>query len=520
MESGLRLIDYFDRGVRLARDRTCVEDATARLSYAEVQRRSYKSANAFAAAGFGPGRHAGVLSPNAVPAFEALIGAARAGVTWVPINGANGIDENVRFLDDCDVEMLFYHSAYRALVETIRARCAKIALYVCIDRIDADAPSFDAWIAAAAETDPDLPLGPDHVTGIASSGGTTGRPKGIVHTQAIWATVMANVHATLEIGEAPVHLAATPMSHASGVLAIALLAKGAHNILMPRFDAAAVLDAIAAHGVTHLFLPPTAINLLLAVPGLRERRFPSLRELVYAGSPMAVDKLRSCVEIFGPVMVQSYGQAEAPMFCTILTAREHDVLDDPTRVHRLASCGRATLMTPVAIMADDGRLLPAGERDEIVVRGGLVTPGYYKNAEATAEVSQHGWHHTGDIGLIDDDGYVYIVDRKKDMIITGGFNVYPNEIEQVIFAHPAIQDCAVIGVPDDKWGEAVKAVVELLPGARLDQAELIDRCKAALGSIKAPKTVEIWDRLPRTPNGKVSKKEIRETFWQNETRRI
>ena len=235
---------------------------------------------------------------------------------------------------------------------------------------------------------------------------------------------------------------------------------------------------------------------------------------------MSVDKLKECLNVFGPVMTQSFGQAEAPMFCTYLSPEEHLVIGSNTKEKRLASCGRQTLQMRVRIMDDEGNLLPANERGEIVVSGNLVMTGYYKNPEATEEVSAFGWHHTGDIGYVDDDGYVYIVDRKKDMIITGGFNVYPSEIEQVIWGHPSVQDCAVIGAPDEKWGEAVKAVVELKPGCTLEEEEVISLCKKALGSVKAPKSVEFWKTLPRTPVGKVRKKDIRASFWKEGERAI
>jgi acyl-CoA synthetase (AMP-forming)/AMP-acid ligase II len=207
------------------------------------------------------------------------------------------------------------------------------------------------------------------------------------------------------------------------------------------------------------------------------------------------------------------------MFCTCLMPDEHDT-QDPALAHRLMSCGRPMLLTQVEIMDDDGKLLPREERGELVVRGDLVMPGYLKNQAATAEASKFGWHHTGDVGLIDEDGFVYIVDRKKDMIITGGFNVYPSEIEQVIWSHPAVQECAVVGVPDEKWGEAVKAVVELKRGATAEAEEIIALCKSRLGSVKAPKSVEFWKALPRTPVGKVSKKDIRATFWAGQRRSI
>jgi acyl-CoA synthetase (AMP-forming)/AMP-acid ligase II len=299
-----------------------------------------------------------------------------------------------------------------------------------------------------------------------------------------------------------------------------LMAAGATQIILPGFDAAKVVNAIETEGVTHMFLPPTAIYMLLAHPAIKQHDFSSLEHFIYAAAPMSVDKLKECLEVFGPVMTQTFGQAEAPMLCTFLSPQEHMVIGDPDKEKRLASCGRPTLLTPVEIMDDDGNLMPAGERGEIVVRGNLVMPGYYKNPEATAEVSTFGWHHTGDIGFKDEDGYVYIVDRKKDMIISGGFNVYPSEIEQIIWGHPAVQDCAVIGVPDEKWGEAVKAVIELKQGSSTNSDEIIALCKAKLGSVKAPKSVDFWDSLPRSAVGKVRKKDIRETFWKGRTRAI
>ncbi len=207
------------------------------------------------------------------------------------------------------------------------------------------------------------------------------------------------------------------------------------------------------------------------------------------------------------------------MVCTYLSPQDH-VEALAQYPQRLLSCGRATPLTRVAIMDDDGRLLPQGERGEIVVQGSLVMVGYHEQPAATAEASAHGWHHTGDIGQIDDQGYVYIVDRKRDMIISGGFNIYPSEIEQVLWAHPSVLDGAVIGVPDDKWGEAVKAVVQLKPGADVEAEALLAYLRERLGGTKAPKTVEIWPDLPRSAVGKVLKKTIRERYWAGRARRI
>jgi acyl-CoA synthetase (AMP-forming)/AMP-acid ligase II len=224
------------------------------------------------------------------------------------------------------------------------------------------------------------------------------------------------------------------------------------------------------------------------------------------------------MDVFGPVVCQSFGQAEAPMFLTFLSTRH--LLDAPPGSDRWSSCGRATLGQRVEIMGEDGGLLGRGERGEIVARGDLVFDGYYENAQASEEVSKFGWHHTGDVGYKDDHGFVYIVDRKKDMIVTGGFNVFSAEVEHVIAGHPAVEDCAVVGVPDEKWGEAVKAVVQLKPSTEATEDEIIQLVKSRLGSVHAPKTVDFVANLPRSPNGKVLKRDIRDKFWAGAQRRV
>ncbi|WP_420464776.1 acyl-CoA synthetase [Panacagrimonas sp.] len=516
----MRIIEFFDRGVHLDPRRACLKDAQVSRSYAEVQKRSYRIGHALIADGLAPQSRAAVYSPNAAVAFECVLGILRAGGAWVPVNARNVADENAYILDNCDVEVLFYHSEFEANIGLFRAHCSRLRRTVCIDRATDASPFLEDWIATAPDTDPDVPARRDDLATVFSSGGTTGRPKGVLLSHLNWETMIANFYSSLPVSEPPVHLVVAPMTHAAGAVGMTLMASGATQVILPHFDAERVMEAIQNERVTHLFLPPTAIYVLLAHPRLRDYDYSSLRAFIYAAAPMSVDKLKQCLEVFGSVMAQTFGQTEAPMLCTCLTQNDHQVVGDPAREHRLASCGRATLFTPVAVMDDDGHLLPNGERGEIVVRGNLVMLGYHKNEEATREASAHGWHHTGDIGYIDGDGFVYLVDRKKDMIISGGFNVYPSEIEQVIWSHPAVQDCAVVGVPDDKWGEAVKAVIELKPGAAVGAEEILALCKRQLGSVKAPKSVEFWDSLPRSAVGKVRKKDIREHFWKGATRNI
>lgn len=516
----MRLIDFFDRGVALDPQRVCLKDAAGSRTYAEAQRQSWLIGNALLRDGVQPGTKAAVYSNNSAAAFECILGLLRAGCVWAPVNARNAVPENAYILDNCDVEVLFYQAEFEANVAEFARLCPKLRHFICIDRAGGRGAFLTDWIAGVEATDPDIPGDRDTVVSIVSSGGTTGRPKGVVWTNQVWEVMIATFYICLPRRKPPVHLVVAPMTHAAGVIALTMMAQGTTHVILSKFDAEAVARAIQEEGVTHLFLPPTAIYSLLAYPDVRKYDYSSLEHFIYAAAPMSVEKLKECLEVFGPVMTQYFGQAEAPMVCTFLSPEEHLVIGDPQKERRLASCGRPTMLTRVAIMDDEGRILPPGQRGEIVVRGNLVMAGYYKNPEATAEVSTFGWHHTGDIGEMDADGYVYIVDRKKDMIISGGFNVYPGEIEQVIWGHPAVQDCAVIGVPDEKWGEAVKAVIELKPGHSLTEEEVIALCKSALGSVKAPKSVEFWDSLPRSPVGKVRKKDIREKFWAGRDRAI
>jgi acyl-CoA synthetase (AMP-forming)/AMP-acid ligase II len=254
---------------------------------------------------------------------------------------------------------------------------------------------------------------------------------------------------------------------------------------------------------------------------VRKGDYGSLRYFVYSAAPMSVDKLREAMDVFGPVMVQAYGQAEAPFVCTVMNADDHvRALADPALAKRLASCGRASPFVRIGVMDAGGRLLPPGERGEVVVQGDLVMKGYYEDPEKTEAALKHGWLHTGDVGYRDEDGYFYIVDRMKDLIVSGGFNISPGEVEQVLWALPAVNDCAVIGVPDSHWGEAVKAVVELKPGASFDAESALAFCRERLGGMKAPTTIEVWEQLPRSAVGKVLKREIRERYWVGQSRRV
>lgn len=516
----MRVIDFFDRGASLNPERACLVDDAGERSYRQVQENSYRIAAGLLEQGVKPENKVAVYSPNAACAFECVLGLLRMDAAWVPINARNALQENCYILGNTDTEVLFYHSTFSENLPTIRMNCPGIRLYVCID--EAGTPGsvpLAEWLARPFRPFPAVPERPDALASIFGSGGTTGRPKGVMFSNRTWESMISNFQSAMPSRRPPVHLVVAPMTHGAGAVAMCLMPSGTTHVILRQFDAPKVLEAIERYHVTHLFLPPTAIYLLLADPGVRNFDYSSLEYFIYAAAPMSVDKLKEAMEIFGPVMAQTFGQAEAPMICTYFSPQDHvDALRE--KPERLYSCGRPALLTPVEIMDDEGNILPVNQPGEIVVRGNLVMPGYYRNPEETARVSANGWHRTGDIGRKDEDGFLYIVDRKRDMIISGGFNVYPSEIEQVIWSHTAVQDCAVIGVPDEKWGEAVKAVIELRPGASAAESDILAYCRERLGGVKTPKSVEFWTTLPRTPVGKVSKKDIRKKFWEGMERAI
>ena len=387
----------------------------------------------------------------------------------------------------------------------------------------ADTQSLDHWIENQPATRPEVAVNPDDVVMVSATGGTTGLPKGVMNTHRSIQTFCAHymMGCIYDGNERPVNLAAAPMTHTAGVLSIPCSARGGTVVVVTKPDPALMLGAIPKYGVTEFFLPPTVIYRLLDIPDLGKKvDFSSLRYLMYGAAPMSVDKLKQAIEVIGPVLMGGYGQTEAPAAISYLRPDEHFTDGKIAADSRLSSVGRPNPLVRVEIMNEDNEIVDQGETGEICVRGDLLMKGYYKAPDKTAETIVDGWLHTGDIGCLDAEGYLHITDRKKDMIISGGFNVFPSEIEQVIWSHPAVQDCAVIGVPDEKWGEAVKAVVELNQGQSVTDEELIALCKQKLGSVKAPKSIDFIEALPRSPVGKVLKKDLRAAYWQNIERKI
>jgi acyl-CoA synthetase (AMP-forming)/AMP-acid ligase II len=489
----VKLSDYLDKGASLGRDAPCLVEGDRTLSYGDVQDLSHRVAGALARDGIAPGAKVGILSANNAFAFACVFGIARRGAVWCPINPRNELAETRALLALFDCECLIYHAGYAAMAERLDVR-----LKVCLD-------DLDGWLGepgGAADPVDDLAM-------LVGTGGTTGLPKGVMLTSRNLETMTAMTLVGYPFSGRPAYLALAPLTHAAGVLCFPVMTLGGRIVVMPKPDVGEFIALIERERITHTFLPPTLIYMLLGHEAIAGTDLSSLQCFWYGAAPMSTARLEEALRVIGP-MAQLFGQTEAPMMVSMLPPAEHYDADGTVATRRLASAGRPSPLTTVAIMdPDTGRLLEAGERGEIVVRGSLVMAGYYKDPEATAAASAHGWHHTGDIGYLDEDGYLFIVDRLKDMIITGGFNVYSAEVEQALLAHPAVLDCAVVGLPDDKWGERVTAVLQLHPGHEVTAEEIKAFVKARVGSVKTPKQVEVWGDLPRSRVGKVLKTEVK-----------
>ncbi|WP_298374162.1 AMP-binding protein [Azospirillum sp.] len=508
------LISLFDRGASLGRERVAFVRGSSEMTFGAAQDQTYRIARALVAAEVPRGAHCAVLSDNDPASWLCVLAVWRAAHVWIPLNPRSPLAEHVHLIDGFDVELLFFKKMFAPMVQEIRNHCPNLKRLICIDgEVDGALSLTDLTIDLPA-LPPDIHAGEDELAAIMPTGGTTGRPKGVMltHRSLVISVVNGILNTPYLPGEEIVNLAAAPMTHTAGFLSLSATARGGKVVVMTRPDPQELLGIVTGQGVTEFFLPPTVIYRLLDMPGIEQHDFSRLKYLMYGAAPMSVEKLRHALRVFGPVMLQGYGQTEAPGSISFLRPGDHFRNGAVAEDQRLSSCGLPSVFNSTAILDEQGRPLPSGSTGEICVRGDIVMSGYYKQPDKTAETIIDGWLHTGDLGHIDAEGFLHITDRKKDMIISGGYNVYPSEVEQAIWSHPAVLDCAVIGVPDADWGEAVKAVVEVRPGTTVTPEELIAYCKERVGSVKAPKTVDFIDSLPRSPVGKVVKKDLRELY--------
>lgn len=497
------------------------------LTGGQLAERISQYIQAFEAVGAGTGSAVGLLSLNR-PEVLMIIGAGQTrGYRRTSLHPLGSLDDHAYVLADAGISSLiidptpaFVERAVGLLerVESLRQILtlgpvpAKLA-EVGVD-LTAEAAKYPARPLAVA----DLP--PDHIGGLTYTGGTTGKPKGVMGTVGS-ITAMTTVQlAEWEWPANPKFLMCTPLSHAGAAFFTPTVVKGGQMVVVPKFDPGEILRIIEEQRITATMLVPSMLYALLDHPDSRTRDLSSLETVYYGASAINPVRLAEAIERFGPIFAQYYGQSEAPMVISYLAKADHDE-------KRLSSCGRPTLFARTALLGEDGTPVPPGEPGEICVAGPLLAGGYWNLPEATAETFRDGWLRTGDMAREDADGFWFIVDRVKDMIVTGGFNVFPREVEDVIAEHPAIAQVCVVGAPDDKWGEAVTAVVVLRSDAASDEAaiatmtaEIQAAVKDRKGSVQSPKQVVVVDSLPLTGLGKPDKKAVRARFWEGAGRAV
>ena len=468
------------------------------------------------------GDRLGVLMPNCPEVILVDYACAKLGIANIPLAVYLQTGDMAYILEETECRAIVYHSRFAGLVEAVRPEARGVELFIRLshdeDRIPDGDRDFNDLTAEGLPDSIPSESDEDDLWAVIYTGGTTGKPKGGMHShRTLLATVVMEL---LDFGieRNDIFLAVTPLTHASRVLVYPTFMRGGSCVIVSGFDPARFLDTIQKERVTSAFVVPTMIYALLDYPDRDRFDISSLRNVIYGAAPIAPERLKEAIRTFGPIFTQLYGQVEAPMALTAFPKGEHPV--DGQDDSRLASCGRPSMAVKIKLTDENGNVAPPGQPGEITVKSPNAMLGYLKNPEATAEVLKDGWVHTGDIGKQDEDGFIYLVDRKKDMIVSGGFNVFPKEIEDVLHLHPAVAQAAVVGVPDDKWGESVKAVVKLKPGQTASPEELIALCKESKGSVMAPKSVDFVDSVPVTPLGKPDKKAIREPYWKDRARRV
>ncbi|MGV0795516.1 AMP-binding protein [Mycolicibacterium elephantis] len=491
------------------------------ITFAAAQSTVNKLARTLIADGFAVGTPFAVVSPNDSQTLVTMLGAMRAGGAWCNVNLGAPPDVTIDLLNRGNCRALFFHSSVADRVPAFAEGISGLTRMLCIDSDDTDYPSVQRWIRSHSDAHLDLAIPPEALGCQGVTGGTTGHPK-ITQASNMFISMSTLAWATCwHFDEPPVNLAVAPITHAGGMVALAQLQFGGRTVCMATPDVGEIIRRIEDERVTTVFLPPTLIYRLLSHPDLPNHDLSSLRYVISAAAPIPAERISDAVQMLGPVVGQAYGQTEAGFPLTWMSPAEVAAAVRGGDNERLLSCGRPTFIcTRLEAMAADGTVLAPGETGEIVLRGPTTMLRYLDDPAATAEVQRHGWHHTGDIGHRDEDGYVFITDRLRDVIISGGFNVFPFEVEQAILSRSEVADCAVIGIPSEQWGESVHACVELSAGAALTHAELIEHCKRLVGSVKAPKSVEFVTSLPRSPVGKVLKRELRAPHWTDRARTI
>lgn len=498
-------IQMLYRGLRLNPAGEALVDGPVRMTYRELVARVDAVASYLQQRLPASQSRIGICGHNNWQHVVAMLGIFGSGHVWVPLNPRNSPAELAGIAEAADLALILADEEFVPLF-------AQSGRPIVLVAAPADAPESVAKICEshAGQRPADIEHLSDGISAIKFTGGTTGAPKGVLQPYRAFVTCIANMMMTFGFDQDERMLGVAPLTHGAGTFLLPVMAGGGCHVLMDGAKAPAIAETIAAEGITASFMPPTLIYSLIDHANAKGIRYEGFRHLIYGAAPMPAARVRQAQEVFGPHIAAIYGQTEAPTMISAITAKEL------AEEQNLDSVGRPCALNEVQIMSPDGKILPAGEIGEVVVRGDLVMRGYLNRPDLTEQTIVDGWLHTGDLGMFDERGYLYLKDRLRDVIITGGFNVFPADVESVIATHPAVTHVTVIARDDDYWGQRVEAAVVLLEGSQATPDELVAFAKAELGSVRAPKTIHVLDAMPVNPVGKVTRQSVLAVVEQRE----
>jgi long-chain acyl-CoA synthetase len=485
------------------------------LTFAELDARSSQVANALAAEGVSPEDRIAFLDKNTIEYFELLLGGGKLNAVMVAVNWRLAPPEVAYIVNDAEAKVFVVGEDFLPVLDAIRDELTTVKKFVVVGR------DYEDWVSSQPAADPGIDSGPNDVAFQLYTSGTTGLPKGVMLTNSNLFSLLPVAAPDWLFTAESQNLVAMPLFHigGSGYATVGMF-MGCHTILMKEVNPAEMLQLIVEKKITNAFAVPAVLQFMLSVPGVEKMDFSALRCMVYGASPISVEVLAKSIETFKCDFIQAYGLTETTGAIVTLMPEDHD----PTgpNAHRLRSAGKAIGGVELRIVSPDtGTDAKVGEVGEIWSRTGQNMLGYWKKPEETAKtITEDGWLKTGDAGYLDDDGYLYIHDRVKDMIVSGGENIYPAEVENCLMSHPDIADVAVVGVPSEKWGETVKALVVKKEGSDPTPESIIAFAKERIASYKCPTSVDWIDALPRNPSGKILKRELRAPYWEGKERNV
>jgi fatty-acyl-CoA synthase len=520
-ERPMLLGDLIQRNQKLYPNNTACIFEGRNFTWTELDERVNRLANALLSLGVKRADRVVILSKNCNQYIEAYFGCARSASVCTAINYRLTPRELHYVIENSEAKIVIVSDEFLDAIKEVSPRLKNAQHYICVGRTPEGMLDYEELLAKASPVKPEVEQHEDDVVLQMYTSGTTGLPKGAMLTHRNLVTNAIGCSFDMHFQHGDCILMVAPLYHmAAGMCTLSTILQGGPIFLHRDFNPMAILDDMEGGQVTLALFIPVMVNFLLQIPGIEERDFSRIRGIIYGASPMPVEVLRKAIEVFQCDFVQGYGQTESSAVLCILRPEDHVIEGTPEQLKRLGSAGRQVLGSDVRVVDENGNDVKPGQIGEVIGRGHNVMKGYWKMPEATADTIRDGWLHTGDLATVDEAGYVYILDRIKDMIISGGENIYSREVEEILYMHPAVADAAVIGVPDENWGETVKAFVVLRDGEKANEEEIIDFTRKHLAGFKRPRSVQFIDSLPRNLSGKVLKKELREPYWEGQDRAV